>query len=267
MTIEVLNSAMHQSELSIIDRCNVHSWCLVMNQTDHEDYREETREYGWVRMMSSAERGLSRSRNMALHNARGDICILCDDDVSYVPGYEEIVAKAFEQLSEADVIVFNIHSLNPENRPQEPLFTEAKRIPWYKTYSSVHIAFRREKIVSRGITFDERFGTGSSLYSMGEDSLFFAELRSAGLKAYTFPAVIADLATESSSWFSGYNEKYFYDIGAYLSAAYPRTKTVMKYYYPYRFRRRSALNAKEILHAINRGIRGFEHNRPYSATD
>lgn len=257
-TIEVLIAAMHQTDLSIIDKCNIRTPCLVVNQCDKEDCVEEERDFGKVRMISSTERGISRSRNVALKNSYADICVICDDDITYRQGYEDIVRSAFINLPDADVIVFNIHSMNPEIRPQEKLFTKVRRIPRYKTYSSVHIAFRRARILRCKIMFDERFGSGSGMYSMGEDSLFFTQIHKAKLKAYTYPAVIADLSSENSTWFEGYNPKYFYDVGAFLAAAYPYWKDVLKYYYPIRFWKLCDLPSSEIITSINKGIMDYK---------
>ena len=264
VTIEVMIAAMHQTDLSIIDKCNIQTPCLVINQCDKIDYLEEEREYGRVRMISSIERGLSTSRNIALKNSHADICVICDDDIVYRKGYKDMIYSAFKSIPDADVIVFNINSLNPEIRPQERLFTKARRIPKYKTYSSVHIAFKRSSIIDHDIRFDKRFGAGSGMYAMGEDSLFFTKIHKAKLKAYTYPAVIADLSSETSTWFKGYNKKYFYDIGAFLAAAYPHLKELLKFYYPIRFKKLCALSFWEIITCINQGINGYKKGLPYS---
>ena len=263
-TIEVMIATMHQTDLSILERCNIQTPCLVVNQCDKTDYIEEERDYGLVRMISSTERGLSRSRNTALKNSHADICVICDDDIAYRHGYKEVICSAFTSIPNADVIVFNINSLNPEIRPQERLFKKIQRIPKYKTYSSVHIAFRRSSILDHGIEFDKRFGTGSGMYTMGEDSLFFTKIHKAKLKAYTYPAVIADLSSETSTWFKGYNKKYFYDVGAFLSAAYPHLKVLLKFYYPIRFKKLCALSFSEIISCINQGIMGYKNGLSYS---
>ena len=267
MEIEVLLSAMHQKDLSLIKQCNIDTSCLVINQCDKEDYIEERRDNNVIRMISTIERGLSRSRNKALDNSIGDICVICDDDVCYREGYSKIIKKAFSEVPKADIIVFNINSLNPELRPQEKMFTKISRIPKHKLYSSVHIAFRRNSIISKNIRFDERFGSGSNMFSMAEDSLFFSQIHKQGLKAYTYPAVIADLSSETSTWFKGYNKKYFYDVGAFLSAGYPSTKNLLKFYYPFRFKNLTDLSTKDILLYIKQGMHGYKNGSPYSEDD
>ena len=58
-------------------------------------------------------------------------------------------------------------------------------------------------------------------YGSGEDSLFFRDCLREGLRIYTYPAVIGHLRPEPSSWFTGYNEKYFFDKGVLWSQLFP----------------------------------------------
>ncbi len=51
------------------------------------------------------------------------------------------------------------------------------------------------------------------MYSWGEDTLFLKELIEKGLKLYKSPIRIASVDMSDSTWFKGYNEKYFKDKG------------------------------------------------------
>lgn len=106
--VEVIISAMHQKDLSIIDATHIQSDALLINQCDEDSYVEENREYGKIRCISTIERGLSRSRNMAISNAIGDYCLICDDDELLYSGYVEKIIDAFEQHQDADIICFKI---------------------------------------------------------------------------------------------------------------------------------------------------------------
>lgn len=263
MKIEVLLSTMHQKDFSILKKCNIRTDAVVINQCDEENLIEEETEYGHVSMINTRERGLSNSRNMALKNADGDICILCDEDVTYVDDYAKIVEAAFTEIPDADVIVFNIERVAANGRSEEKRFQKVERIPFYKSYGSVHIAFKRERILEAGIRFNPKFGAGSNQYLMAEDALFFRNIHKCGLKAYVYPAVFARVTFDGSSWFTGYHERYFYDVGAFLSAAYPRTKHLMKWYYPLRFRNLSELPAGKIMKNIRLGFKGYKKDRNY----
>lgn len=257
MNVEVLLSAMNLQNMDIAEKSNIHSDCIIINQCDKIGCCSEKKEYGIVRMIYTTERGLSKSRNMALANSKADICVLCDDDVIYVNNYDVIIKNAFKEIPDADLIVFNINSINTDVREQETYFKKIRRIPWYKMYSSVHIAFKRNSIVNNNLKFDERFGAGSGIYSMAEDSLFFAKVHQCGLKAYVYPAVIADLYTDKSSWFLGYNQKYFFDVGAFLQAAFPKLKYILSFYYPVRLRKQTKLRTLDCLRWIWKGIKGY----------
>lgn len=263
MKIEVLLSTMHQKDFSILKKCNIRTDAVVINQCDKDNLIEGEAEYGYVRMINTTERGLSNSRNMALENANGDICILCDEDVTYVDDYAKIVETAFMEIPDADVVVFNIERVAADGRSEEKRFQKIGKIPFYKSYGSVHIAFKRERILEAGIWFNPKFGTGSNQYLMAEDALFFRSVHKCGLKAYVYPAVFASVTFDGSSWFTGYHERYFYDVGAFLSAAYPGTKHLMKWYYPLRFKSLSDLSGRNIIKNINAGFKGYKKNLNY----
>ena len=65
--------------------------------------------------------------------------------------------------------------------------------------------------------FFQNFG-GGCIYSSGEDSLFLKACFERGLKVYSNAYVLGSCCKDVSSWFRGFNEKYFYDKeqGIYL---------------------------------------------------
>lgn len=261
--LEVLVSCMNQKDFGIVESMNIQSDAIIVNQCDHDSIEEKMYPFGKVLMINSRERGLSNSRNMALKYSTSEICLICDDDEVLKNNYAQKIIDSFNEI-DADVIVYNVKSKNIERKPQEELFSKIKKIPYYKSYSSVHIAFKRISIINNNIVFDTDFGTGSGLYSMAEDSLFFRDIHKHKLKAYVYPEVIADLYTGQSSWFEGYNKKYFYDVGAYLAAGHPRLKHIFKWYYPIRLISKSELSIFTIIKCINMGIKNYEYKIPYS---
>ena len=83
------------------------------------------------------------------------------------------------------------------------------------------------------------------------------------LNMYTYPGVLCDVRCDTSTWFAGYNEKYFFDVGAYLSVAFPNLKSLLKWYYPIRCRKISNMSALSIIAAINSGINGYKENMSF----
>lgn len=80
-------SVMNQIDMRIAEQCNANTDILVINQCNFDGYDEKYYNGYKIRMISTTERGLSKSRNMAIKNAMGDICIFCDDDVVYRDEY------------------------------------------------------------------------------------------------------------------------------------------------------------------------------------
>lgn len=103
------------------EKSNIQSDAIIVNQTNIDKVEIKEYDFGIVKMISTTERGLSKSRNMALKNSTADFCVICDDDEVLTDNYVEMVEEAYNQTN-ADVIVFNIKSMNINFRPQEKFF-------------------------------------------------------------------------------------------------------------------------------------------------
>lgn len=222
--LQVLLSAMNLEDEKYIDNLKITGDTVVINQCNHEDSQTINRtniegNTHCIKYICSTERGLSRSRNMAIDNADADICILCDNDVVYEADYKEKIISAFERFKDADAIVFYI------KRKEKPVpnFPKEKRMGYLSVLKifSPEIAFRRKSV--ENIRFNESFGAGSGKYIMGEENLFLYDLLKAHKKIYYVPVKIAELTEVESTWFDGYDEKFFVSRGANYGAM---TKTL-----------------------------------------
>ena len=99
MNIEVLLSTMYQKNFDIVEKCNIRSNAIIINQCEEEKIETKKYSFGTVKMIYTKSRGLSNSRNLALNNATADICILCDDDIVYHDNYVSTIEKAFFSYS------------------------------------------------------------------------------------------------------------------------------------------------------------------------
>ncbi len=231
-TLEILVSCMHQTDMSVIRKSGITTDALIINQCGTDDY-SETDECGIrVRMISTKERGLSRSRNMALQNAKGDICLLCDDDEEFVSGYQKKILNSFRKIPDADIIAFAISNqpCRLKNRPQRLHYFQLLKI------KSWQIAFRRKNVLTSRVRFDEFMGAGSGNGGQ-EENKFLMDCQRAGLRIYYVPLVIASVSQKDSTWFSGFTEDFFYRrgiatrymMGLPLSLLYAAYYVVMKY--------------------------------------
>mgnify|MGYP002507923489 CR=1 FL=1 len=208
MNLEVLLSCMYQEDMGIAVRSRIQSDLLIINQCDNNESMETICDGHRIRMVSTTERGLSKSRNMALENASGDICLICDDDEIFEDGYKEAILNVFEEMPQADVITFALH------HPRRRFPDHRKRLGYVGALKSCsfQIAFRRERVVEKGIRFDVEMGSGTG-NGGGEENKFLMDCLREGLVLWYVPVVIATVGQESSQWFKGHTNRFFRNRG------------------------------------------------------
>lgn len=216
MKLQVLVSTMHQKDHDLIKKMRISTDAVIINQCETnraEEFNYNSNEITWV---NTTDRGVSKSRNCAILNSDADICLIADDDLVYRNNYNKILMEEFTKDSSLDVIAFCVKGIEGEfkkysGKPRNVNFLNSMRI------SAVEIAFRLEKIKKECIVFNEAFGPGAKYY-MGEDSIFLTDCLKKGLKIKYIPKYIADLHLGDSTWFEGYNERYFFNKGAAFAA-------------------------------------------------
>lgn len=261
MKIEVLVSTMNQQDTALIEKMKLETDAVIINQTDKHEFKEITLNENKIRFYSFNERGVGLSRNSALMRSDADICILADDDMVFCNGYEQVVKDAFNENTNADLIIFN---LIEENKSQNRENTTSTKINIfnYMNYGAARIAFRRKSITYNGITFNLNFGGGTT-HSSGEDTLFLSDCLKKGLKIVAVPQSIAKLNDErESTWFKGYNEKYFFDKGIVLALAHPLLAKPFSLYLTLRHNEytESGLSKAKIYKEICKGISYIKNN-------
>lgn len=225
MRVQVLVSVMNEEPLALIERMRLDSDAVVINQCDRLDLEEIEHKGHRIRFFSFPDRGVGRSRNEAILRADGDICLFSDGDIVYEPGYAAAIAAEFERRRDADMILFNV---TVEEARRTYHITERKRVHWYNCgrYGAVSFAVRRESLLSSGVTFSLLFG-GGARYGSGEDSLFLKEFMDKGFSVYTAPVTIGRETAGESTWFHGYDEKFFRDRGVLYRYLYGRLAGAM----------------------------------------
>lgn len=197
MKIEHIVSTMNRDEFSFLGNLKMQAPCLVVNQKREDAELSYPLEGGNARILCTPETGLSRSRNKLLQNAVGDVCIVGDDDVEYLPEYLQQIEEAYAQLPKADIIVFRFtHEKGKETRAR---YSKIKRLRLWNISkaASVEITFKRESVIKAGIAFNNEIGLGTKFPS-GEENAFLADALRAGLKIYHYPKTIC-LAVEAHS--------------------------------------------------------------------
>ena len=229
----ILFSCMYEKDKEIIKRSNIQSNCVIINQCDEDKKAEAKIEDNktclWI---NSKERGLSKSRNMAIENSKADICLIADNDEIFDNDVEEKILKAYKELPQADIIVFNLH--NKSTKLKNRIY-KLKRLECLRV-CSWQISFKRNAVIENNLKFDIKLGAGTG-NGAGEENKFLLDAYDKGLKIYHYPINIATMIENESTWFSGYNEEYFYKRGAstryilgfWLSCLYAVYFLVFKY--------------------------------------
>lgn len=215
MSLQVLVSTMNQTDHSLLDKMNIQSDAIIVNQCNRNEIEELCYKGNRIRYLSFNERGVGLSRNNALMRATADICLFADDDVTYTDNYQQIIIDAFNKYPSAGVIVFNVKCTNPDR--VEHLITSNKRLRFYNClkFGTFRIAIKRDVILSNNIFFSLLFGGGAK-YSAGEDNLFITDCMKKGIKVFASTDCIGQVTHTDSTWFKGYTEKYFVDKGVLM---------------------------------------------------
>lgn len=187
MDLEILVSTMNKTSLSFLDRMfpggkKKDLLVLIINQTSRGN--ELVSDYDDIRVINSYEKGLSKSRNLAIKNAKGDICLIADDDIKYKQGFWNIVLEAFSKHSKASVIRFKIGTFEGVDYKKYPAFSKRlNNLRDISGASSIEIGFRRIDIIENSIFFNELFGLGANFKS-GEEFLFLRDVIKKSLSVY-----------------------------------------------------------------------------------
>lgn len=225
MRMQLLVAAMNTEPLKLAEEMQIDSDAIVVNQTDRYAYEEIEYKGHKIRFFSMAERGVGLSRTHALLRADADVSLFADEDIVYVPGYEKMVLDAFGEHPDADMILFNVQAM-----PGRETYHIAKtsRVRSYNCgrYPTYSMAVKTQEVHKRNITFSPLFGGGAK-YSNGEDSLFIQECIKKGMKVYAVPVQIGAERERESTWFKGFNEKFFYDRGVLYQYLYGWLKKPM----------------------------------------
>ncbi|NLL99829.1 MAG: glycosyltransferase family 2 protein [Treponema sp.] len=220
MKVEVLIATMNQNDFSLYEKMNLNTDAIIANQADSFSYEEREINGNKVKLITTADRGVGKNRNIALLHSSGDILLFADDDVEYFEGYEQKIIDAYKKYPKADVIIFNFYLL--KNGEKSIRFKGNGKVPRNEIYryGTCYISIKRDFWIKTNIYFSLLFGGGAK-YSCGEDILFMHDMHKAGAKIYKTDTIIGTINCEKSSWFTGYNDKYFFDKGVLFSMITP----------------------------------------------
>lgn len=211
MEIQVLVSAVEQNMAALVEKMNISTPAVVVNQCDSYGYEEMEHNGAKIQCFSMQERGVGLSRNTALLHADAEVCLFSDEDITLTGDYAKEMEKAYREIPDADMILFNV-KVSPKRKTYWN--TDIHRVNYrnYGRYPAYSISGKLDSLRRANVGYSLLFGGGAK-YSNGEDSLFLRDCLRAGLHIYTHTICIGEEKERESTWFRGYTQKFFHDRG------------------------------------------------------
>lgn len=143
-----------------------------------------------VRVVRNASAGLSNNRNAAFASARGDILLIADDDLHYLPEGLRAVLNHFEAHPECDFAAFRHTGGDGKWFPAQP-FSFCDKPPRSYYLTSFELAVRRRSLHA-DLAFSPHFGIGAPYFQACEEEIFLLDMIRAGLRGSYVPVTIVE---------------------------------------------------------------------------
>lgn len=217
--IEILVSTMNRNALDFLipmfPFCHFSEFSiLIVNQTKENNLLVS--DFPSVRVINSFEKGLSKSRNLALKKAIGKIVLIADDDVVYKKDFDAMLVQAYNQYKNKTAITFCIEK--PNGLPFKKYIPNAKiNLDKMELFNvlSIEISLNKPILDKLGVVFDENFGLGG-LFEMGEEAIFLTDIKNQNQQIAFVPNVIATHPEISSNEKLDFMQRYYIQ-GAFLT--------------------------------------------------
>ncbi len=180
-----------------------------------------------VTVVTTQSTGLSLNRNNAIKNATGDICLMSDDDLEYIPNHVAHIVEVFESHPSLDIATFKYDSKNyPKQYPSYSF--DLKQPPKGYYVTCFEIAFRRKSVQGK-VWFNPLFGPNSPMFISGEDGMFVFDALSKGLSGFFFPYVIARHHHATTRTHSAADPRLVMATAAFIYIAYKDGTAPLRY--------------------------------------
>ena len=159
-------------------------YLLIVNQ--NPDSVDLISEYKNIRVFNSPKKGLAKSRNLAIKNALGSVCLFADDDVVYEKDFKEKIMSSHRVNPNSDIITFKMKDFNGKDfrdYPKQKIYNKKS----LSTANSVVISFKKQAIQNH-VFFDTLFGLGAE-FPTGDEYVFLRDALDKG-KSITFEPIV-----------------------------------------------------------------------------
>ena len=255
LSLEILISTMKRSNLDFLkpmfpkDFSNYN--ILIINQT--EKGQELTSKYDNIRVVNSYDKGLPQSRNLAIKNAKEDICLIADDDVKYLPDFEKAILDAFKS-NKADIITYKMKDDKGRDFKFYPNIKQ-HNLKSIISVNSVVISFNRNKLIEKNIFFNENFGLGST-FEIANEYVFLRNALEAKANIIFEPKYILTHEYISTGRKQG-NDKVIFGRSALFYKYHNKLAYLKLLHYLYLIYKTNFITLKEVPKKIKIGLKGI----------
>ncbi len=199
MNFEILIATMFRTNLlflnNLFSKNDINNFnILVVNQTSEDKLAHSNNPK--IRVINSFKRGTSDSRNTAIKNAKGTICLFADDDTVFEKEFGTTIINAFNKHPNADLLTFEAISEEGIPHAKYPSYGLHNK----KTLEAVHtiiIAFKPLSILKHSLFFSSFFSLGG-IFNGGGEYLFTINALQKKLNLFHIPKTIVYHEEESS---------------------------------------------------------------------
>lgn len=202
-----------------------------------------------VRIVIAGSRGSGANRANCLNHAKGDWCLIADDDLVFdMRGIEELLGR-IESCQHLDFAVARSSGADNKLFPDEeyPLFPLRRR----HFVTEFELLVNLKSVREAGINYNPRLGAGVDEYTAGEGAVFMYEMKRKGLKGRFFPITIVDHPGLTTAERIAMNDGVLRAEGLVIALYYPLTGVLRAPLVAYRRRRRfggSLMRAVTVLY-------------------
>ncbi len=172
-----------------------------------------------IRIVIAAGKGLGANRANCLTHARGEWCLIADDDLVFdIDAIKRLIQKVD---ANPDLDFALARSSGPDNKtfPLEeyPVFPLRRR----HFVTEFEMLVNLDAVRRANINYNPNFGAGSKVYTAGEGAVFMYDMKRKGLKGRYFPITIVDHPGLTTSERIAMNRGVLKSVGVVAALEYP----------------------------------------------